>query len=102
MTTRKTAPKLDEVLAQLKAVKPYMQEHWGIMELAVFGSVARGEATPESDVDILFDYDRQLGLEIVTMGDYLEEYLGRKVDLLSKKAIRPKVWPYIKGEMRYV
>ncbi len=79
-----------------------MHEQWGVMELAVFGSVARGEATPDSDVDILFDYDKPLGLEIVTLGDYLENELGCKVDLLSKKAIRPKVWPYIKGEMRYV
>ena len=102
MTTRKIAPQLATILEKLKAVKPYLLAQWGVTEVAVFGSVARGEATPDSDVDILFDYDSPLGLEIVTLGDYLEESLGCKVDLLSKKAVRPKVWPYIKGDMRYV
>jgi predicted nucleotidyltransferase len=101
MTAQDKTPRLDEVLETLRAVKSALRR-WGVTELAVFGSVARGEATPESDVDIMFDYDGQLGLEIVTLGDYLEEQLGCKVDLLSKKAVRPKVWPYIKGEMRYV
>jgi predicted nucleotidyltransferase len=102
MTSHNQTPRLEDVLETLRAAKPELLQRWGVRELAVFGSVARGEATPASDVDILFDYDRELGLEIVTLGDYLEERLGRKVDLLSKKAVRPKVWPYIKGDMRYV
>jgi uncharacterized protein len=73
-----------------------------VTELALFGSVSRDEATAESDVDIMFAYDKPLGLEIVTLGDFLEAELGYKVDLLSRTAIRPKVWPFIQGEMRYV
>ncbi len=46
-------------------------------------------------VQILFDYDRPLGLELVTLGDFLEEKLQNKVDLLRKKAVRPKVWEFI-------
>ncbi len=56
-------------------------------ELAVFGSVARGEAEIGSDVDI---FDRPMGLELVALADFLEEKLGCNVDLLSKKAIRPR------------
>ena len=43
-----------------------------------------------SDIDILFDYDRPLGLELVSLGDFLEEKLQFKVDLLSKKAVRDR------------
>jgi predicted nucleotidyltransferase len=53
-------------------------------------------------VQILFDYDRPLGLELVTLGDFLEEKLQNKVDLLRKKAVRPRVWEFIGDEMHYV
>lgn len=96
------APVLDQVVPILQALKPYLYERWGITELAIFGSVARGESKSDSDIDILFDYDRPLGLELVTLGDFLEEKLQNKVDLLSKKAIRPRVWDFIGDEMHYV
>ena len=96
------APALDQVVPILQALKPYLYERWGITELAIFGSVARGESKSDSDIDILFDYDRPLGLELVTLGDFLEEKLQNKVDLLSKKAIRPRVWDFIGDEMHYV
>ena len=96
------APVLDQVVPILQALKPYLYERWGITKLAIFGSVARGESKSDSDIDILFDYDRPLGLELVTLGDFLEEKLQNKVDLLSKKAIRPRVWDFIGDEMHYV
>ncbi|TAD73591.1 MAG: hypothetical protein EA001_16480 [Oscillatoriales cyanobacterium] len=95
-------PELQTIMAILRSLKPYLQERWGITDLAVFGSVARGEARAGSDVDILFDYDYPLGFELVKVGDFLENRLGFKVDLLSKRAIRPQVWDFIQEEMRYV
>jgi len=97
-----TAPMLDRVIQILRTLRPYLYERWGVTELAVFGSVARGSAEIGSDVDILFDYDRPLGLELVALADFLEEKLGCDVDLLSKKAVRPRTWDFIKDEMRYV
>jgi len=96
------APALDRVIQILQTLKPYLHERWGVTELAVFGSVARGEAEIGSDVDILFDYDRPMGLELVALANFLEEKLGCDVDLLSKKGIRPRTWDLIKDEMRYV
>jgi uncharacterized protein len=95
-------PEFETIQQKLQALKPELHKRWGITELAVFGSVSRGEATAQSDVDILFDYDKPLGLEIVDLGDFLEAQLGFKVDLLSKKAVREKVWLYIGEEMRRV
>ncbi len=94
-----TAPALDRVISILHTLKPYLHERWGVTELAVFGSVARGEAGIESDVDILFDYDRPLGLGLVALADFLEEKLGCDVDLLSKKAVRPRTWDFILGTL---
>lgn len=94
-------PKLEEVLLELTRLKPHLHEKWGITELAVFGSIARGEATQDSDIDIMFDYKKPLGWEISNFGDFLEAKLQKKVDLLSKKAIRPKVWQFIQQDMHY-
>lgn len=101
-STTNTPPQLAEVLAVLRAVAPELAKRWGVRPLAVFGSVARGDATPDSDIDILFDYDTPLGWDLADVGDFLEARLGRRVDLLSRQAIRPRVWPFIKGDMRYV
>ena len=95
-------PRSEDIRARLKEIKPILKERWGVTELAVFGSVSREEATENSDVDIMFDYEKPLGLDIVTLGDFLEAELGYKVDLLSRQAIRPRVWSFIQGEMCYV
>ena len=95
-------PTLEKILPILQDLKPYLYERWGVIELAIFGSVVREEATPESDVDILFDYEYPIGLELVSLADFLESQLNCKVDLLSKKAIRAKVWDFIKSEIFYV
>jgi predicted nucleotidyltransferase len=102
MNRESAVPELSQVMPILQSLKPYLYERWGITGLAIFGSVARGESQAGSDIDILFDYDRPMGLEIVTFGDFLEERLQFKVDLLSKKAIRPQVWNFICDEMYYV
>lgn len=61
-------------------------EKYGIAELSVFGSVARGDDRPDSDVDLLYvrGPDSILGMEFFGMREELEELLGRKVDLVPK------------------
>ena len=61
----------------------------GIRNLALFGSVARDEAKPESDVDILVEFDRPVGLfGLVELQDYLENILGCKVDLGTPDSLK--------------
>lgn len=64
-------------------------ERYGLAELSVFGSVARGDAGPESDVDLLFVLapDARLGFAVFDLEDELVEIIGRPVDLLSKDSI---------------
>ena len=102
MNHEPVTPILEQIVPVLQALKPYLYERWGITELAIFGSVARHDSKADSDIDILFDYDRPLSLEVVTFSDFLEEKLQHQVDLLSKKAVRPNVWEFIRDEMHYV
>lgn len=73
----------DALMPQLRA----LCEKYDVIELSVFGSVARGSDRPDSDVDLLYllKPDTQIGLEFFGFQEELEDLLGRKVDVVPKK-----------------
>ncbi|MFC4062303.1 nucleotidyltransferase family protein [Planomonospora corallina] len=73
---------------------------YGIAELAVFGSVARGEDRPDSDVDFLYVLrpGNDIGLEFFGFQEELEELLGRKVDVVSKEGLHWVIRDEVLGE----
>lgn len=79
--------------------KPELQARFGVTRLALFGSTARGEAGADSDVDVLVAFDgpatskRYFGVQF-----FLEDLLGCSVDLVTEKALRPELRPYIEQE----
>ncbi len=73
-----------------------------LQELAIFGSFARGEAGEDSDIDILVEFSEPVGYEIVDLVEELEALLHHKVDLVSKKAIRPNLMPFVEKDLIYV
>jgi len=82
-------PTCDAIVAELRQHQADLAEH-GVARLAVFGSVARGEATPESDVDLLVAFGRPVGLfGLVGLKEYLQGLLGRPVDLTTENGLRP-------------
>ncbi|CAN5507646.1 nucleotidyltransferase family protein [soil metagenome] len=76
-------------------------EELGVKSLALFGSVARNEAGPESDVDILVEFqDRFIGLvAFVRLQQYLETILSQPVDLVTHRSIKPQLRDRILGEL---
>ena len=75
-------------------------QRYGVKRISVFGSYARGEANPESDIDIIVEFtDRKSLLDIVGIEQELSEVLGIKVDLLTEKSISPYLVDRIKKEM---
>ena len=89
-----------EVLALLKEHKPILEEKFGVVELALFGSFARDQATETSDIDILvkFDVPDSIGNHFEA-ASYLEDLLGRTVDLVLDDALRPEVRPYVEKDI---
>jgi len=89
----------DEALKLLKAHKATLAKRFGVTGLALFGSTVRDAACPESDIDILVAFDgpatskRYFGVQF-----YLEDLLGCPVDLVTEKALRPELRPYIERE----
>ena len=83
------APRRADVLRVLAAHRAEL-ESMGVTSLAVFGSVARDEAGPDSDIDVLVQVRRPTGLfEFARIRRYLEGLLGRPVDLATPDALRP-------------
>ncbi len=79
----------DEALRILREHKAELVERFGVRELALFGSTARDEAGPDSDVDILVSYDTHPGwIAYFSLGPYLEDVFGRPVDVMTLKELR--------------
>jgi predicted nucleotidyltransferase len=76
------------VLRLLRRELPYLRRRFGVTRLALYGSHARGSQTEGSDVDILVELSRPLGLEFVALAQYPEDRLGRPVDLATFDAFR--------------
>ena len=85
-----------------KKVVSILKGH-GVKKAAVFGSYARAEAGPESDIDILVEFSgRKSLLDIVGIEQELSERLGKKVHLLTEKSISPYLIDRIKSEMAVI
>ncbi|MCB0727348.1 MAG: nucleotidyltransferase family protein [Ignavibacteriae bacterium] len=79
-----------------------LQKKYNIKQLGVFGSYSRGDQVEESDVDILVEFEKPIGLDFVSLAEDLENILKLKVDLVSKGAIKDKVFDLIKKDLIYV
>lgn len=90
----------DEALKLLAQHKPELIRRFGITDLALFGFTVRDEARPDSDIDVLVSFDspatskRYFGVQF-----YLEDLMGSPVDLVTDKALRPQLRPYIEKEL---
>jgi len=88
------------VLTQLTDCMEEIRQRFSVKKLSIFGSVARGEASDSSDVDVLVVFDRTANFDIfMDLKFYLEELLGMGVDLVTDKALRPQIRRAIEQEM---
>lgn len=93
----------DEIMQQLAGHKERLRRDFGVTRLSLFGSMVRNEATANSDVDLLVAFDgpatsaRYFGLLF-----FLEDLFERPVDLVTEKALRPELRPFIEREAKHV
>lgn len=87
------------IIALLKLHKPALAERFGVTGLRLFGSFARGTARDDSDIDVLVEFDGPatptafFGVQF-----YLEDLLGREIDLVTERALRQEFRPYVERD----
>ncbi|MDP1913627.1 nucleotidyltransferase family protein [Brevundimonas sp.] len=82
----------DELLIKLRELKPWLEEQ-GIVNVRLFGSYARDEAGPDSDVDLLVDITKPLGFRFFGIEDEIGEQLGARVEMVTARSVEN---PYIR------
>lgn len=94
---------VEQFMEKLREKMPTLSEKYNVKTLGIFGSYIRGEQTKKSDVDILVEFEKPLGLlDFVGLQLELSEILGKKVDLVPKNALKPRIGKHILEEVRYI
>ena len=94
-------PDSKEIWEKLRTLRPALGQ-WNITRLRVFGSVARGTAGPDSDVDLIADFSVTPGLSFFSAQAWIEEHLKRPVDLHTVGGLQPQIKPTILNEAKDV
>ena len=94
---------IEGIIGKIRKSMPYLQEQYSVKSLGIFGSYVRGEQRKRSDVDILVEFEEPLSLlEFMSLERRLSELVGKKVDLVMKTALKPKIGERILEEVVYV
>ncbi|MBO5367060.1 nucleotidyltransferase family protein [Methanocorpusculum sp.] len=91
----------EEVLEKLRNHLPELQKRFGIETIGIFGSVARGDDSESSDVDVLYAFEEGRGdlYEYAHATEYLETLFGRNIDFVSIRWMSPHLRKYVEPEM---
>lgn len=93
---------LTDIKNTLKSNKQRLTEKYGLSSMAIFGSYGRGQQTESSDIDILVDFKKPIGIEFIDLAIELEKLLKIKVDLVSKNGVKPQYLKQIEQDLSYV
>ena len=91
------------VIETIKRNMPELAAKYHVSSIGLFGSIVRDDfSTADSDIDILVDFSKPIGIEFIDLADYLENLFKRKVDLVSKNGIKASYFKEIEREIIYV
>jgi hypothetical protein len=94
---------IEEIKKILKEKKDYLKIKYGVKEIGIFDSYVKGEEKEKSDIDILVEFEKPIGLiKFIELENYLTDLFGIKVDLGMKSALKPKIGEHISKEVIYL
>ncbi len=94
---------MKEVEILLRQLDDELARDYGVTEIGVFGSFVRGEASKDSDIDILVTFNRPMGFfKFMELEERLSKWLGRKVDLVTKAALKPHIGRRVLSEVAMI
>ncbi len=94
---------LEKIKETLLVHKKDLSENFRVKQIGIFGSYVHGEQKKKSDIDILVEFSEPIGLfRFMDLEEHLTDLLGAKVDLVSKKALKPRIGAHILKEAIYI
>ncbi len=93
------ASELEKIKGAIASRRNELESAYCVKEIGIFGSYARGQQKKKSDVDVLVEFRKPVGLEFIDLRDYLERLLGKKVDLVTPRALKPRMRDQVMREV---
>ena len=90
------------ILERLNELKPFLQNEYSVKNIGLFGSFSDNSFSDESDIDILVEFEKPIGWKFFTLEIYLEKTFGRKIDMVTKNALKEQIKDRILKQVKYV
>lgn len=91
-----------DILNKLKELKPILSREYSVREIGLFGSFAFDSANENSDIDLLVEFEKPIGWKFFSLEIYLEQIFDRKIDLVTKSALKKRIKDEILSKVNYV
>ncbi|MBK8806330.1 MAG: nucleotidyltransferase family protein [Bacteroidales bacterium] len=91
-----------EILSKLTELKPILYKEYAVKEIGLFGSYADNSNTEESDIDILIELEKPIGWKFFTLELLLENIFNKKIDLVTKSALKEQIKDQILKQVKFV
>ena len=92
----------NDILSKLRELKPTLNKDYAVKEIGLFGSFTDNTFTENSDIDILVELERPIGWKFFSLELYLEKIFNRKIDLVTKNALKEQIKDIILKQVNYV
>ncbi len=92
----------ENIILKLREIKPFLKEEYAVKKIGLFGSFAENSFTEESDIDLLVEFEKPVGWRYFSLEIYLEKIFGRKIDLVTKNALKEQIKGQILEQVKYI
>ncbi|MEX2411804.1 MAG: nucleotidyltransferase family protein [Candidatus Paceibacterota bacterium] len=92
----------NEIVNKLSDLKPILHREYSVRKIGLFGSFSDDSYTEDSDIDILVEFERPIGWKYFSLEIYLENIFGRKIDLVTKNALKEQLKDKILNQVKYI
>jgi predicted nucleotidyltransferase len=92
----------NEILNKLSDLKPILRRDYSVKEIGLFGSFSDNSFTDDSDIDLLVEFEKPIGWKYFSLEIYLENIFGRKIDLVTKNALKEQIKDRILKQVYFV
>lgn len=92
----------NDILKKLTDLKPILLREYSVKQIGLFGSFSDDSNTIESDIDLLVEFEKPIGWKYFSLEIYLENIFGRKIDLVTKNALKEQIKDSILSQVKFV